>query len=153
MPTDGSGRDSVMTINVKRFIRMSLLRTLAVMLAWVALVAVVSCSPQSSDESKVEPVSQTPPKLTPMPAAVPPLVARPPVASEGDCAPRYANGSKGTCINNQPCRGFGVRADDGSAVCTCFGLDGGCREGQRCDPQKLACLPEKEPPFGRPVTR
>jgi hypothetical protein len=119
----------------------------------MACFAMMTCSPQqSSDEKKVDPVSQTRPKLKPI-IKVPPVVARPRVASEGDCAPVYASGLKGTCINGQPCRGFGVRGDDGGALCTCFGRDGGCQEGQRCDAQKLACVPEKEPPFERGMAR
>ena len=70
---------------------------------------------------------------------------RPPVPQSGDYAPRYAKGGKGSCINNKSCRGFGVRADDGSAVYTCFGRDGGCAGGQRCDFMHGACVPENAP--------
>src|SRR6266567_203564 len=66
-----------------------------------ALLAVVSCSPQqSSDQKQAEAVSQTPPKLKELSKPPPAVAARPRVASEGDCAPRYANGGRGTCINN-----------------------------------------------------
>ena len=125
-------------------------RTVTVSLLLVALGILLGCSGKqpARDEKKASPVAQSSPQFKPLPAVAPTPV-RPPVASEGDCAPRYANGGRGTCINNQPCRGFGVRADNDSAVCTCFGRDGGCGEGQRCDPQRLACVPEKEPPFGR----
>jgi hypothetical protein len=53
----------------------------------------------------------------------------PVLASEGGCALRYAEGGKGACINNQPCRSFGGRADDGRAICVRFGRDGGCAGG------------------------
>jgi hypothetical protein len=122
-------------------------RALALALAFAALTP-TSCSQQSDSEKQAKPVSHTPPKLEPLPAPAPAVAVRPPVPSEGDCAPRYAKGGKGTCINNQPCRGFGVRAENGSAVCTCFGRDGGCGGGQRCDPKKLGCVPETESPFG-----
>jgi hypothetical protein len=114
------------------------------------LAALVSCSGRqaSGDEKEASAVAQSSPKLQPVPA-VPPAPVRERVPSQGDCAPHYSNGGKGTCINNQPCRGFGVRAESGSPVCTCFGHDGGCQEGQRCDPMRLACIPEDEPPFGR----
>jgi hypothetical protein len=67
-----------------------------------------------------------------VPAPARATVARPRVATEGDCAPRYTKGGKGACINGQPCRVFGVRADGGRAICVCFGRDGGCAGGQRC---------------------
>lgn len=146
MSTNRRGGEDVMIGHKWRFTR----RPMALALLPAALAILLSCSSkqQPDDEKKVSPVAQSAPHLQPLPSVAPAPV-RPPVASEGDCAPRYANGGKGTCINNQPCRGFGVRADNGSVVCTCFGRDGGCREGQRCDPQRLACVPEKEPPFGR----
>jgi hypothetical protein len=125
-------------------------RASAIVLLLAALAMLLSCSGRkTSDEKKnVSPVAQSSPTLQPF-TPVPPTPVRAPVASQGDCAPRYANGGKGTCINNQPCRGFGVRVENGSALCTCFGRDGGCKEGQRCDVLRLACVPEKEPPWGR----
>lgn len=119
----------------------------------IALAAIAGCAkqPQTSNGPQVSPVAQTGPKLEPLPPTPPPKPLRPRVASEGDCGPRYPNGDRGTCINNQPCRGYGERNPDGKAVCTCFGLDGGCAEGLRCDNQRLKCVPENEPPFGRAV--
>ena len=70
---------------------------------------------------------------------------RPRVESVGDCAPRYRSGQSGACINNQPCRGFGVLGENGRPVCTCYGQDGGCAETERCDDRKLACVPDSEP--------
>lgn len=138
-----------MTLGIQSVAQQLLAGALAVALACAAATAIASCSQRSDDEKKVEPVSRTPPKLEPLPTAARAVVARPRVASEGDCAPRYAKGGRGTCINNQPCRGFGVRAENGSAVCICFDRDGGCGEGQRCDLKKMACVPETELPFGR----
>lgn len=68
----------------------------------------------------------------------------PRVESVGDCAPRYKIGGQGTCIENKPCRGFGVQDEKGNIVCTCYGAPG-CAEGQRCDDRKLVCVPEDEP--------
>jgi hypothetical protein len=101
------------------------------------------------DKQKVQPVSDQPPKLEPhsTPASV--LVNAPPVASKGDCAPRYKNGLTGTCINNQPCRGFGVLDEKRQAECSCYGIAGGCRTGQRCDTIRKSCVPEEELPFER----
>ena len=115
--------------------------------------AFAGCSkePQPSKEPQVSPVAQTGPQLEPLPPTPTPKPLRARVASEGDCAPRYPGGGQGTCINNQPCRGYGERNPDGKAVCTCYGLDGGCAEGLRCDNQRLKCVPEKEAPFGRAV--
>jgi hypothetical protein len=138
-----------MTLGIQFVTRKLLAGALAVALASAGAISIASCSQRDGNEKQVAPVSRTPPKLEPMRTAARPLVARPRVASEGDCAPRYAKGGRGTCINNQPCRGFGVRAESGAAVCICFAREGGCGEGQRCDLKKMACVPETEPPFGR----
>jgi hypothetical protein len=37
------------------------------------------------------------------------------VESVGDCAPCYKTGGQGACINNQPCRGFGVKDQTGKS--------------------------------------
>jgi hypothetical protein len=73
----------------------------------------------------------------------------PRVASAGTCAPIYKTGEAGTCVNNRPCRGFGVRNKSGGVFCTCYGELGGCAEGERCDDRKLICVPEGETPFER----
>ncbi len=127
------------------------LRRTLLALGLLAAVAATGCSqqPQSGKENNADAVAQSSPKLEPLPPAAVPKPPRPRVASQGDCAPRYPGGSRGTCINNQPCRGFGVLDDNGKAVCTCYGRDGGCSEGQRCDGMRLACVPEKEPLGGR----
>ena len=119
----------------------------------LALTGMAGCAKQTqtSQEPKVSPVAKTGPKLEPLPPTPAPKPLRPRVASEGDCGPRYPNGGRGTCINNQPCRGYGESNPDGKAVCTCFGLDGGCAEGLRCDSERGKCVSEKEAPFGRAV--
>lgn len=111
-----------------------------------------SCSSQqsaSNNGKKVDPVSETAPKLEPMPATAPVVANATPVASRGDCAPKYANGLVGSCINNQACRGFGVLDEKGKEACACYARSGGCGENERCDAIKKACVPEKEPRFGR----
>src|SRR5215216_4026159 len=70
---------------------------------------------------------------------------RPRVESVGDCAPRYRTGQLAACINNRPCRGFGVLGENGQPVCTCYGQTGGCGETERCDDRKLVCVQETEP--------
>jgi hypothetical protein len=144
-----------MSIKIESMVRASsfcfLRRTIAMVLSGAALTILVGCSggqQPASDRSKISPVAQNAPKMQPIPA-VAPKKALPRVPSQGDCAPRYANGGRGACINNQPCRGFGVRLENGSAACTCYGIDGGCKEGGRCDAMRLACVPENTPPFGR----
>ena len=126
---------------------------LALALVCVVVLGMAGCTkqPQSDKEQQVDAVAETGPQLEPLPPTAPPKPRRPPVASQGDCAPRYPAGGRGTCINNQPCRGHGESNPDGKAVCTCFGLDGGCAEGQRCDNERGRCVSEKEPPFGRAV--
>ena len=78
-----------------------------------------------------------------------PLRRLPPVASEGGCEPRYRNGQTGTCINQQPCRGFGVRETDGRAVCICYITRGGCADEERCDAQEGQCVKDDEREFNR----
>lgn len=124
--------------------------SLAAALLLMAWLVCPACSRGETDEEpNIEPVTQTPPRVEPLPQPSAIQVDAPAVASEGDCAPRYANGLIGTCINGQPCRGFGTRDDKGEAACSCFGLAGGCDPDFRCDPIKKRCVPETEAPFGR----
>jgi hypothetical protein len=106
--------------------------------------------PADREPQKVEPVSQTVPHMEPLPPPVAVVARATPVPSQGDCAPKYANGLVGTCINNQACRGFGILDASGRAVCACFAKAGGCGQDERCDAMKRGCVPERQPPFGRP---
>jgi len=111
------------------------------------------CNRQTSgarDQRRVDPVSQTPPQFQPLPPQVDAVARATPVPSQGDCAPKYANGLVGTCINNQACRGFGILDQSGRAACACFARAGGCNADERCDAVKKACVPDREPRFGRP---
>lgn len=123
--------------------------TVGLLLAFT-LGTVPGCSRRPpADKEKVQPVSEQRPHLEPqsIPARVQPN--EPPVASQGDCAPRYKNGLTGTCINNQACRGFGVLNEKKVAECSCYGIVGGCQAGQRCDAIRKTCVPEEEMPFER----
>jgi hypothetical protein len=126
--------------------------------AWLILLAVAAlamsqgCSKQraaSSEEKRINAVSETEPKFEPLPRAAPVLALQTPVASSGDCAPKYAIGLRGSCINNKPCRGFGVVGEGGAPVCACFAKAGGCGETERCDVIKKVCVSESEPGLGR----
>jgi hypothetical protein len=75
------------------------------------------------------------------------------VPSTGACAPVYKTGQIGACINDTPCRGFGVRTEAGQILCTCYGQIGGCAATERCDDRKVICVPDDEPPFDRPRPR
>ena len=75
------------------------------------------------------------------------------VESVGDCAPRYKTGELGMCVNNKPCRGFGVIDDVGVVSCTCYGKTGGCAENERCDYRKVVCVPDDDPLPGRSRAR
>jgi hypothetical protein len=90
-------------------------------------------------------IGSTPPaepfRTTGQPA---PLLPR--VPSRGDCAPRYSNGTQGTCVNDKPCRGFGVR-DGKQVICACFVRRGGCDEDERCEPRQSRCVKESKPEF------
>jgi hypothetical protein len=118
------------------------------------LSMLTGCSRRApADKEKVQPVTEQAPRLEPhsLPERV--QVNAPAVASQGECAPRFKNGLTGTCINNQPCRGFGVLNDKHQAECSCYGLGGGCQEGQRCDTIRKSCVPEDELPFERAPAR
>jgi len=115
-----------------------------------AMGIVPGCSRRPpADKEKVQAVSEQRPRLEPhtIPARV--QLNQPPVASQGDCAPRYKNGLTGTCINNQVCRGFGVLNEKKAVECSCYGIAGGCQAGQRCDAIRKSCVPEEELPFER----
>jgi hypothetical protein len=101
---------------------------------------------EPADLTTVSSVEPTPGKPL---AHLEPLPNLPLVPSEGDCAPRYANGQMGTCINSKPCRGMGMRTPDGAVECRCWAKIGGCGEGERCDGVFKACVPETSPEFGR----
>lgn len=80
-------------------------------------------------------------RTTPVPT---PLLPR--VPGRGDCAPRYADGTPGSCVNDTPCRGFGVR-DGGQVICACFVKRGGCEVDERCDVHESRCVKEDLPEF------
>jgi hypothetical protein len=120
--------------------------TLAIALSICCAITISGYSRRPVERTDV--VSREPPKFEAL-TTVAPMAVRPRIEGQGECAPIYATGGKGMCVNNSPCRGFAVRADNGEAVCTCYGRDGGCAVGQKCDAEKLACVPEREAPFGR----
>ena len=102
------------------------------------------------DERTVEATTTAPGGLVPLgPPDGRAMVNRPIELGSGDCAPRYTGTLVGTCINNQPCRGFGERDERGTLHCTCFARREGCAETERCDLQQKACVPLGEPPFKR----
>ncbi len=60
---------------------------------------------------------------------------------EGDCAPKLPGGLRGTCINNRPCNGFGMRNAAGEIICACYSVIGGCDSSQACSKRRRACVP------------
>ena len=63
------------------------------------------------------------------------------VASVGTCAPA-ADGVRnvGACCNDRPCHGLCViEAGSKDTTCSCFGLRGGCPEGQVCCKRTRSC--------------
>lgn len=73
---------------------------------------------------------------------------------EGDCAPRLANGMRGTCINGKACNGFGFRGPNGQIQCACFDTVGGCGANEGCSLVHRRCEPvyrldRAYPPKGR----
>ena len=63
---------------------------------------------------------------------------------EGDCAPQYENGTRGTCINGKPCNGFGFKDADGKIQCACFEKVGCCEVNQGCSLKRRACVAQRE---------
>jgi hypothetical protein len=60
---------------------------------------------------------------------------------EGDCAPKFSNGMRGTCIGGKPCNGFGFKQESGAIECRCFDVKAGCADGLICSTRSRACLP------------
>lgn len=126
--------------------------------ALAAVLALTACTSggevargPSPDKSGIESVSSRPVTgtLQSKAPATEILKQLPRVETGGTCAPRYRHGGGGACVNNRPCRGFGVRAPDGAILCSCYGDIGGCGERDRCDQQKLTCIPDETPPYQR----
>jgi hypothetical protein len=135
---------------------------LAFVLALSGVVLMQTCARQprgSTDRDPngrpIESVSPVPPDRSALvaPREAVPVLQLPRIESVGNCAPVYKTGRRGACINDMACRGFGVRAENGQALCTCYGQVGGCNENQRCDDRKLACVPDDEPPRERTQPR
>lgn len=68
---------------------------------------------------------------------------------EGDCGPRFSNGMRGTCINKQPCNGFGFKDAAGKLECACFDTKGGCPDTHVCSLRARACVAPSEADFKR----
>jgi len=97
--------------------------------------------------TKVDAVSvDVEPRIEPFRTTPEPARLLPRVPSRGDCAPRYGNGTLGTCINDMPCRGFGV-VDGKRVSCACFVKLGGCDEGERCEAREARCVKDDAPDF------
>lgn len=119
----------------------------------VCCASLASCAPmrpgREVDKARnLEAVSSTEPRFEALPRPAPATKSATPVASQGECAPRYANGLHGSCINHEPCRGFGI-VDESGPVCACYATPGGCHAGERCDTIRKACIPDSQPGWGR----
>jgi hypothetical protein len=99
--------------------------------------------PAQPEESKGTAVSSVEPPHTEFASKAVPLPRLPFVASRGGCEPRYFNGRTGSCINDQPCRGYGVLENE-RAVCMCYAVRGGCKEGYRCEARGAQCVKDDE---------
>jgi hypothetical protein len=84
--------------------------------------------------------SETPPPTRPFSSIATPVRDYPRVASSGVCAPHYKNGTRGRCIANKPCRGYGIRNDKNEVLCMCYLTHGGCDAKSRCDDRAHACV-------------
>ena len=93
------------------------LRIVAVCAVVLALASCATPVGRSAEPANLQVVSKTPTSTPPLAPQASPLPNLPPAPSRGDCAPRYANGLIGSCINGQPCRGFGVHDPRGGVQC------------------------------------
>ena len=84
--------------------------------------------------------SSTPPAVGSFSKVAVPLRNYPRVASAGRCAPLYRNGTRGACIAEKPCRGYGIRNDENQVLCMCYLTSGGCDAKSRCDGHVHACV-------------
>lgn len=84
--------------------------------------------------------SETPPATRPFSGIAAPVRDYPRVASSGRCAPLYKNGTRGACIAQKPCRGYGIRNDQNEVHCMCYLTHGGCDAKSRCDDRAHACV-------------
>src|SRR5438128_1369164 len=110
-------------------------------LLWLVAMILFDCS-QKRDEAKQNPVVSPVPIQEGKPPAPVAQLPRVEVSNgEGDCAPRFPNGMRGTCIDNKPCNGFGFKAASGRIQCACFDKVGGCPENQICSLLRRACVP------------
>jgi len=136
----------------------------ALMMGVLALLAVAgllaACTSPSEDYQAAAAERAPPPRpvpagheaFRPVPAATPLAPARFEYG-EGDCETRYADGTRGTCINGKACNGFGFRNARGELVCACFERIGGCDETQACSSRRRQCVARGEIDLQRPVPR
>lgn len=123
----------------------------AALLAMIVFVSCMATTIFAAAPAKTEPTATASGETTraAFQSRAEPLPRLPAVASEGGCEPRYRNGLVGTCINHQPCRGFGVRESDGGASCVCYVKRSGCNADERCDAQEAQCVKDDESEFNR----
>jgi hypothetical protein len=116
-------------------------------LALLALSGSAGCAQSKVKADRVEAVSvDVEPRIEPFRTTPVPAPLLPRVPSRGDCAPRYGNGTLGTCVNDKPCRGFGV-LDGSRVICACFVKRGGCDEDERCEARESRCVKDDVPEF------
>jgi hypothetical protein len=84
--------------------------------------------------------SEVPPPIKPFSGLATPVRDYPRVAGNGRCAPLYKNGTRGNCIADKPCRGYGIRNDENQVLCMCYLTHGGCDAKSRCDDRAHACV-------------
>jgi len=84
--------------------------------------------------------SEIAPPINPFSGPATPVRDYPRVASSGRCAPLYKNGTRGLCIAEKPCRGYGIRNDENQVLCMCYLTHGGCDAKSRCDDRAHACV-------------
>jgi hypothetical protein len=107
-----------------------------------SLSSITGREQQAKEPAGLKAVSPTPPAPGRPIVPIETFPAMERVAGQGDCAPAYANGSRGSCINSRPCRGYGMRGASGAVECRCWARAGGCGERERCDIIVKRCVPD-----------
>jgi hypothetical protein len=65
--------------------------------------------------------------------------------SQGDCAPPADNRlTVSACCNGKACIGQCVAGPAGTVECSCYGVQGGCAQGQVCCRMRRACTAPKD---------
>ena len=119
----------------------------ALRIGWMqtlTLLVLAACASNPKTVPGPQGASPVPPQIAQFSNEAAPVKDFPRIASKGGCEPTYRNGNKGACVADKPCRGYGVRNDQGQDMCECYLAKTGCDAKSRCDLPDHACVPDDE---------